>query len=441
MSSKTLLLPLAAFIGSAAFLTWQHFAQVPIRQQATLFRGTVQAVTTHRAATQAKAVAASRSGDDGQAKTDPAASSTRPVIDLKEMATLMAGMQNGTMPDLKAMLKLQKTILELSSEELSTLITDAGQLELPPGQRNNLVMMLIQGLSESDPQAAVMAAAAFMKSASGPPLNMIGFTMRNAFASWAKKDLTGALTWFDGAVAAGQFESTALSDVNQEQTQMISSVLKTLWTKDPDAARERILALPEKERTVVLASANGFEADAASQKEFSELVRGVLPAKEQAGALQQLAQRVYSKDSLDGVSKFFSTIEATPEERATLVAGVAETSFQQRTWGNGAEKPNLENTTKLRSWLAQENAANAETTLGKSIASTSNGYGNYSPADALALVTELHSAQPSDDLLVSFLDQAKPESNKEALQALAARISDPAARDAALAKLAEPAKP
>jgi hypothetical protein len=153
MSSKTLLLPLAAFIGSAAFLTWQHFAQVPIRQQATLFRGTVQAVTTHRAATQAKAVAASRSGDDGQAKTDPAASSTRPVIDLKEMATLMAGMQNGTMPDLKAMLKLQKTILELSSEELSTLITDAGQLELPPGQRNNLVMMLIQGLSESDPQA------------------------------------------------------------------------------------------------------------------------------------------------------------------------------------------------------------------------------------------------------------------------------------------------
>ena len=288
MSSKTLLLPLAAFIGSAAFLTWQHFTQDPVRQQATLFRETIHAVTTHRAATQAKAAAASRSGDDGQAKADPAASGARPVIDLKEMATLMAGMQNGTMPDMKAMLKLQKTILELSSDELSALITEAGQLELPPGQRDNLVMMLIQGLGESDPQAAVMAAAAFMKSASGTPLNMIGFTMRNAFASWAKKDLTGALTWFDGAVAAGQFESTALSDVNQEQTQMISSVLKTLWIKDPAAARERILALPEKERTVVLASANGFEADAASQKEFSELVRGVLPAKEQAGALQQL---------------------------------------------------------------------------------------------------------------------------------------------------------
>ena len=93
-------------------------------------------------------------------------------------------------------------------------------------------------------------------------------------------------------------------------------------------------------------------------------MRGVLPDKEKTGALQQLAQRVYSKDSLDGVSKFFSTIEATPEERATLVAGVAETSFQQRTWGNGAEKPNLENTTKLRTWLAQEDAATAETTLG-----------------------------------------------------------------------------
>ena len=441
MFSKSLLLPLAAFIGSAAFLTWQHFAQDPVRQQATLFRETIQAVTTHRTAALAKTEAASRGGADGKSTTGPAATGARPPIDLKEMATLMAGMQNGTMPDMKAMLKLQKTILELSSDELSALITDAGQLDLPPGQRDNLVMMLIQGLGESDPKAAVMAAASLLKSGSGKPSNMIGFTMRNAFSSWAKKDLTGALTWFDGAVAAGQFESTALSDVNREQAQMISSVLKPLWEKDPAAARERLLALPEKERTVVLASTDGFEDNAASQKEFSDLVRGVLPAKEQAGALKQLAQRVYSKDSLDGVTKLLSTIEATPEERTALVGGVAESSLQQRMWGNGTEKPNLENTTKLRTWLAQEDAAAAETTLGKSLATSANGFGSYSPADGLALVTELHTAQPSDDLLVSFLDHAQPKSNKEALQALAGKISDPAARDAALAKLAEPAKP
>ena len=284
----------------------------------------------------------------------------------------------------------------------------------------------------------MIAAAAFVKSASGTPINMIGFTMRNAFSSWAKKDVTGALTWFDGAVAAGQFESTALSDVNQEQTQMISSVLKPLWEKDPDAARQRLLALPEKERTAVLANANGFEADAASQKEFSDLVRGILPDKEQTGVLKRLAGRVYGKDSLEGVTKLLSAIEATPEERTTLVAGVAEASFRQRLRGNSGEKPNFENTTKLRTWLATEDAAAGETTLGKSLASSADGFSDYNPNVTLALVTELHAAAPSDELLVSFLDHLEPKFNLEAYQALAGRIWDPAARDAALAKLTGP---
>ena len=434
MPFKNLLLPLAAFLGSAAFLTWQHFAQDPVRQQATLFRETIQTVTTHRTEVKAKAAGA---GAGAQSTADPAKAS-RADIDLKEMAKLMAGMQNGTMPDMKAMLKLQKTILELSSEELSALITDAGQLDLPPGQRDGLVMMLIQGLGESDPKAAVIAAAELMKTAAKSAHNMMSFPMRNAFSSWAKKDLPGALAWFDGAVAAGQFESTALSDVNQEQTQMIGGVLKQLWEKDPDSARQRLLALPEKERSAVLTSTDGFEKDEASQKQFSGLARGVLPEKEQVGVLKQLAERVYGKDSLDGVTRLFSTIEATPEERKTLAAGVAESSIRQRTWGNGAEKPNLENTTKLRTWLAQEDAAAAEATLGKSLASSANGYGNYKPSDALALVTELHTAQPSDELIVSFLGQAKPKANLEAWQALAGKIADPAVRATALEKLANP---
>jgi hypothetical protein len=272
----------------------------------------------------------------------------------------------------------------------------------------------------------------------------MSFPMRNAFSSWAKKDLAGALAWFDGAVAAGQFENTALDDVNQEQTQMIGGVLKQLWEKDPDAARQRLLALSEKERSAVLTSTNGFEIDEASQKQFSDLTRSLLPEKEQVGVFKQLADRVYNKDSLEGVTKFLSTIEATAEERKTLVAGVAESSIRQRTWGNGGEKPNLENTTKLRTWLATEDAATSEATLGKSIASSASGFGNYKPSDALALVTELHTAQPSDELIVSFLErsslpgQSKPKASLETWQTLAGKITDPGARAAALEKLAKP---
>ena len=433
--NKTMLLPLAAFIGSAAFLLWRYEAQSPVRQQATLFHETIQTVNTHRTETKAKAEAALRAGKSGAEPTEP----SRAEIDLKEMAKLMGGMRSGAMPDMKAMLKLQKTVMDLSAEELSGLIAEAGDLDLPAEQRNGLVMMLIQSLGESDPKAAVMAAAEFKQKAAGSPQNMLAYPMRHAFSSWAKKDLTGALTWFDGAVAAGQFESTSLDDVNQDRSQMLSGVLRELWEKDPAAARQRLLALSEKERGAVLSNTDGFQKDETSQKQFSDLVRGVVPAKEQAGVLKQLAERVYGKDSLEGVTKLFSTIEATPEERKALATGVVESSIRQRTWGNGGEKPNLENTTKLRTWLAGEDTVDADTTLGKSLASTTNnGRGHYSPADALALVTELHTAEPSDRLLVSFLEQSKPKSNKEAWQSLAGKISDPAARAAALEKLAKP---
>ncbi len=437
MSAKSMLLPMAAFAGSAAFLIWQHAAHDPVRQQATLFRETIQMVTTHHTEARARAAAATKD-KAGRGSTAVPAEASRADIDLKELAKAMAGMRNG-MPDMKAMLKLQKTILELSPEELSALITDAGQLDLPAAEKDSLVMMLIQGLAESDPKAAVLAAAEFMQTAPKSPHNMMSYPMRNAFSSWAKKDLTAAMAWFDGAVAAGQFENTALSDVNEQQTQMIGSVLKQLVEKDPDSARQRLLALSEKERSAVLANTNGFEKDEASQKRFSELARGILPEKDQVNALKRLAEQVYSKDSLDGVTRYFTAIEATPEERKTLASGVADSSIRQRTWDHSTDKPNMENSTKLRTWLSTEVAADGEAILGKSLASSARAHGNYSPAQALALVTELHTAQPSDELLLSFLDQSKPKSNLEAWQTLAGKIADPAARATALEKLAKPA--
>jgi len=312
---KSMLLPLAALTGSAAFLFWQHAEQEPIRQQVTLFRETLQAVTSHReeAKARAEAEAAAHSGANGTSPSG-AAKATRADIDLKELAKLMLGMRNGTMLDAEAMLKLQETIQELEPEELSGLIADAGKLDLPQDQRDGLVMMLITGLGEKDPKAGVMAAAEFRKSA---PHSRFSFsdTMGSAFTAWAKKDLAGAMTWFDSAAAAGQFESKALDEVNREQTRMISRVLKQLWDHDPAAARQRLLALPDKERSAVLGSTEGFEKDAASQKQFSGLVRAILPEKKQINALNKLAATVYRKGNLESVTQLFATIEATPEER------------------------------------------------------------------------------------------------------------------------------
>jgi hypothetical protein len=434
MTLKSMLLPLAALTGSAAFLFWQHAEQEPIRQQVTLFRETLQAVTSHRSEVKARAEAeaAAHGGANGTSPSG-AAKATRADTDLKALAKLMLGMRNGTMLDAKAMLKLQETIQDLEPEELSGLIADAGKLDLPQEQRDGLVMMLIQGLGEKDPKAGVMAAAEFRKSA---PHSRFSFsdTMGSAFTAWAKKDLAGAMTWFDGAVAVGQFESKALDDVNREQTRMISRVLKQLWDHDPAAARQRLLALPDKERSAVLGSTEGFEKDAASQKQFSSLVRAILPEKEQINVLNGLAASVYHKGNLESVTQLFATIEATPEERKIFAAGMAASGLQQQAWENGTEKSNLETATTLRTWLAAEDAAAADATLGKSL-----GFGSFSPNDALALVTELHRAQPSDTLLISFLAQhPKPQSNPEAWQALAGKIIDPAARAAALEKLAAP---
>ncbi|RYD38316.1 MAG: hypothetical protein EOP86_01225, partial [Verrucomicrobiaceae bacterium] len=156
MQLKHALLPIAVLAGSGIFLAKRQFAATEKRNRMAIFQDTIRTVNQHR--TEIQAVAAKAAKDDAKAPgTETAEPVNRASIDLKGLAKSLAAMDKGGVPDMQALFKIQKSILDLPPEDLSALIADAAQLDVPENQKNSLIMMLMQGLAQKDPKAAVLA--------------------------------------------------------------------------------------------------------------------------------------------------------------------------------------------------------------------------------------------------------------------------------------------
>lgn len=430
MQLKHALLPIAVLAVSGLFLAKRQFAAAEKRQHMAIYRETIQAVTQHR---EENRVAAAAKAAENAKNPAPAVAVTRASIDLKALAKAMGDMRNGGagMPDMQAMLKVQKTILALSVEDLSGLISDAAKLDVPPAQRNSLLMTLLQGLGQKDAKAAVLAGQSLSSGLSGNDRNM--FTMggiRPAFAMWATKDPLGAQQWYDAQLAAGHFENKGLNDVSMEQTQFESGLLPALAGRDPAAARDRLMAMTEAQRAAVLSQSGDFSADSTSRKTFASLVRGTLSPEKQAETLANAAAGLQRGDYLKNVSQFLTDVAATPSEKAKILPQVAGSSLRDQVWGGGGP-PTVENTAALREWMETQSPGSSGKLMGESLASVA-GSGKFSQADAAALVGQLYDAHPSDDLITAFTEKSGGGGNPALYQTLASKIQDPARRQAAL---------
>ncbi|MES2705354.1 MAG: hypothetical protein V4726_02010 [Verrucomicrobiota bacterium] len=424
MQLKHALLPIAVLAGSGIFLAKRQFAATEKRHSMVIFRETIRTVTEHRTVTQA--AAAAKAGAEAKKAAMPEVV-TRASIDLKMLAGSMGAMQRGGFPDMQAMVKMQKSLLGLPAEDFSQLITDAGRLDLPEDQKNGLLMMLLQGLTQKDPKAAVLAGRELSRNAGGSQMTMLNMGgVRPAFAAWAKQDPAAAVQWYDAEVAAGHFENKGLNDVDQARTQFESAVLPGLAAKDPAAASARLLAMPEAQRMSVLSSSTGFAEDAASHKAFASLVRGTLPPEKQADALGSMAASMQNGTDFKNVSEFLASTAVTPAEKEKILPQVAGSRLRNMAWGF-SEPLTYENAVPVRKWMEEQQPGSSGKAMGESLAAVT-GTGKFDQGKALALVTRLYDEDPSDELITSFLDRSKPQGNPELYRPLAAKIQDPAQR-------------
>lgn len=432
MQLKHALLPIAVLAVSGLILAKRQFAASEKRHHMVIYRETISAVGQHRE--ENRLAVAAKAAADAKNPAPATAAVTRESIDLKSMAKAMLDMnEGGGVPDMAAMLKLQKAILALSPEDLSGLISDAAKLDVPDGQKNGLLIAMLQGLGQKDPKAAVMAGSALSQGLTSQQQNMLTMgTIVPSFSLWAKQDPLAARDWYDAQRAAGRFENKTLNEVSQEQVQLESGLLPALAARDATAARDRVMAMSEAQRASVLSQARDFAEDTAARKTFAGLVRGTLPEDKQADALASAAAGLQQGNDLKKVSEFLTDVSATPSEKTKVLPQVAGSNLRDLVWNRG-EIPSVENTAALRNWMETQSPGGSGKAMGESLAMVA-GSGKFSQADAVALVGKLYDASPSDDLITAFTEKSGRGGNGNALlfQTLAAKIQDPARRQAAL---------
>ena len=373
---------------------------------------------------------ARRSSDSGAdlPSTNPKSAeknSKKEPIDWKKIAARIAeaGGNNGGMGDMRAMIRLQQQLQELSRDELASALDEVAALDLNDETRSQLESMLIGPLCQKDPEFALNR---YIDRLSDPH-GMMGWQLSNAMKEWMKKEPERALGWFDQQIAAGKFDSKSLDGKSQSRMEFEGSVIGTLLVTDTSAAAARLKGLPEDQRADVLRNNTGNVVQEKDQLAFANLVREQLPEKDQAQILAQHAsQRGWGSEGYTKITEYLDRIEATPAERAVCVEEASESKIQQISRNKKITREDIDS---LREWATTQSPDTLDEVTGSALATATQSNQKMEFSEAAELATQYHQASGNDDVLVKFLNSGAAYSHKDEAMALAEKITDPKRRE------------
>jgi hypothetical protein len=345
-------------------------------------------------------------------RRDPSAASTRKQpIDWKQLSN-----GTGELDDEN----LEEQIEEMTQAEILAALESVAALE-EGESRDALESMLLDSLIQQDPELALSRFAGRITSdAEG-----IGWQLSTALGAWAKKDLTAATAWFDKQIAAGTFDSTSLDGKSEMRIQFESALMESLLLSDPNAAGQRLGALPEGDRREVLEQLPFEELGASGQKTYTELVRQLIPADEREGSFANIASQLVNDDGFANVSAFLDAVNASPAERAAAAIETAETHFETLAEDGKVTRADVD---ALRTWLERQAPGKVDGITGRALAEAAQEDGQFTLEEASRLVLDYQKSSGSDDVLVAFLKSYSARSNLKEVQELVNKIQDPKLR-------------
>lgn len=345
-------------------------------------------------------------------------------LDWKKVAAQIAEARasNGGMGDMRAMIRLQQRLQEMSKDELVAALDEVAALDLNDETRQQLEMMLIGPLCQKDPEFALNHYIDRVADQRGG----MSWQLANAMKEWMKKEPERAMGWFDQQIAAGKFASKSLDGKSQSRMQFEGTVIGTLLATDPAAAAARLVALPEDQRADVLRNNTGNLVKEKDELAFASLVREQLPEKDQAQTLAQQASMKAWSEGYTKINEYLERIKATPAERAVCVNEAANSKIQQISQNKKITREDIDS---LRDWATTQSPDTLDQVTGSALATATQSNQKMEFSEAAELATQYHQASGNDDVLVKFLNSGAAYSHKEEAMALAAKITDPKRRE------------
>lgn len=341
-------------------------------------------------------------------------------IDWKDLGAKMAEGQHGRMADMRAMMELQTSLMDLSGDELLAELAKIDALDLSKDVREALDGMLVGMLVQKEPKAVLDR---YLDRLNDQQSGM-SWRLSNAFKQWQKKDPAAALAWFDAEIAKGTFNSKALDGRSEGRLRFEAAVVGNLLPSDPVAAARRVEDLPEDQRKQLFQQGAFASLKEKDQQAFAELVRSTVAEDERGAAYRQTVSSLMREGEFEKVDGFISNIGATAAEREAIVSEAAKRRIQML----GREgKIDREAVDEVRMWAMAQSPDQVDVITGKSLA---NVWGDKSTfEDRAKIVEQLHDEGAGDDLIISFLSaNSHGGDSAELSRSLAERVGDEAKR-------------
>ncbi|MEI7953813.1 MAG: hypothetical protein WCJ66_01475 [Verrucomicrobiota bacterium] len=369
----------------------------------------------------------STKGGGSQAKAFDKFTRDGTPLDWRKLAGVVVQMQkSGGLGDLRTMVHLQQRLRSMTPEELVAALDEIAALDLPATSRAALEPLLIAPLLEQQP-ALVLSRLAPRLSDHDEAINR---QLALALKACAKLDARQATEWFDQQVAAGNFNSAALSGRSPTRLQFEGALLGALITAEPTTAAERLAALPDDQRAEAIGNAALCPCTKVDLSNFSNLIRSQVPASDQAAAFARQAGQWVAQGGYANTTAYLDAIKFTPDERLACVEqAVATQVFSSNTRLTTAD---LEN---LRAWVSSQVPQETASITAKVLCTAAMNHRKLEFAQAAELAVQYSRASGNDDVLVDFVDNWATRANKEEARELAAKINDAKRRAAILKRL------
>lgn len=414
LKPKLFIPPAIALVAVGGWLANQHQSIESLEQESTLLRQRLAAI--HSAGSDSDAA----KGASGKGTRDK----SRP--DWEKLGQQFADGQWGSgMGDMRSMIRFQQQVQAMSKEELVAALDEIAGLNLTAEARQALESALLGLLIEKGPELALTRFSDRLQNSS----DMVTWQLGKAFQKLADKDLGKATAWFDQQIAAGTFDSKALDGKSESRLQFEGKLVGMLLGKDPTAAARRMAGLPEDQRGE-LAQGLSDSVKEADQRAFADLVRGQVPAKEQAETLADQAYDVAIFGGYSKVDEYLKRIDATPEELTACVEKAAESKFQ-----NYQKKATREDLDAMRTWVSTQAPESLGKSTGRALGFAMQGNQKMDFAEAADLAVQYNTTTGNDEVLGTFLKSGAARQNKEQARALAEQIVDEKLRAQILKRL------
>lgn len=330
-------------------------------------------------------------------------------------------------------LALEKRLRMMTVEELFAALDEIAAADIGHEARETLEYIVAERLGIIDPEAALERFSDRLRQRE----TGISWRLSQTWQDWAKKDLEKATAWLDGKIADGTLDGRAANGTSVQWQRFEAAFIHLLLSSDPATASRRLAAFSESERSRVLFQFSERPINEEDQAAFGQLVRELIPKKDQKGVLSDYIEALAPQGDFDKITHFLNQVNATSAERAALVERAINPLIRATAQKGKISRDNIDS---LRQWASIEAPEDTDKITGAALARATNSSNPLSSAEAEEMVDHYQKSSGSDEVMISFLGNLSAIYEPE-FRRLAEKISDVKRRQQILQRFDIPAGP